>query len=120
MSLINNFDIEKGGFQILINEKEKKDKKRLINVLERLKGELEDNDMETINEVYSYISDDANEFNKEKRQNINKCCKCLIEPILPLFAIFYLFGIYIIISIKDLLFNLLISSIECRFDIYWF
>lgn len=118
MSLINNFDIEKGGFQILINEKEKKDKKRLINVLERLKGELEDNDMETINEVYSYISDDANEFNKEKRQNINKCCKCLIESILPLFTIFYLFGIYIIISIKDLLFNLLISSIECRFDIY--
>ena len=120
MNLQNYYSIEKKeDFQILIHEKKMRDKKRLINIFQRHIEELEDDNKETISEVYSYISEDTYEFNKEKKDNINKCCKCLmINFIFPLYSMFYLFGIFLVISIKDLLFNLLISSIECKLDIF--
>ena len=116
---MNGIIIENNENQKLIRENRMKNKKRLINIFERLKVELEDDNMETVSEVYGYISNEENELNKEKRENINKCCKCfMIEIIIVISSVLYIMGILSIIPIKDSISNLLITSIESKLDIF--
>ena len=98
----------------LIPYKNKKEKYRLINVFDRLKTELQKDDGEKITDVYKvYSSEEKN--NKRLRKDKNKCLLAFLNfIILPLFSIANLIGIFSIISIKDLLFNLFVSSLKCQ------
>ena len=65
---MNSIILENNENQKLIRENRMKNKKRLINIFERLKVELEDDNMETVSEVYGYISNEENELNKKKEK----------------------------------------------------
>ena len=99
----------------LIPYKNKKEKYRLINVFDRLKTELQKDEGDKITDVYTvYSSEQKN--NKRLRKDKNKCLLAFLKfVILPLFSITNLIGIFLIISIKDLLYNLFVSSLKCNF-----
>ena len=97
----------------LIPSKNKKEKLRLINVFERLKTQLQKDEREKIADVYKvYVNEEK--YNKHLRSR-NKCLSRIFIFILQVFAMYNLWGIFLIIPIKDLLFKLLISSVRCYF-----
>ena len=101
----------------LIPDKSEREKKRLINILNRLKRELNTNDANNIADVYKDYSE-KEKNNKIIKKDINKCVFWLMCIFLfPLFAITYLIGIFLVISIKDILFKLFFSSLKCKVEI---
>ena len=96
----------------LIPSNNKKEKLRLINVFERLKTQLQKDEGEKIADIYKvFVSEEK--YNKRLRSK-NKCLLCIINLILPLFAITNLIGIFWIIPINNLLFKLLFLSVRCK------
>ena len=95
------------------------EKKNLLDVFERLSKKLEDSENENIADAYIDKNDSDNEKNIEVKKNINKIVLLFMSLIiLPSFSIIYLVGILMIISLKDVLFNLLLASIKCKIDLY--
>ena len=94
------------------------EKKRLINILDKIKKDLENENKETIRDVYlSY--DEKSFFDNQdlKIKNFGLKIKCLYWISLILITSIYLVGIFIIISLKKSTWNLFLSSLRCFVDI---
>ena len=89
-----------------------KDKEGLIEVIDRLKRQLEEK------EHNSNLSSNEKEiYKKKKRNKIKPHNKYISFIIFLLFSIFYSVGIFMIIPIKDSLLNLLFTAFKCKLDI---
>ena len=74
MNINNNINIqEEEEKQILIAIKNKKEKKRLKQIFERLKSKLDDDKINTITETYSQQEE---EYTRKKKDDI-ELCSCL-------------------------------------------
>ena len=99
-------------------EKKDKDKERLVKILDRVKNRLDNNDKETIIDVYLKDSEEQLLKGKEKKNSdINKCSNLCYKFTLFLITTIILTGSFIIVSLKKSFWNLFISSIKCYAEI---
>jgi len=97
--------------------KPKKEKQRLIKVLERIKSDLEKEDKEAIRDTYISYSEET--LNQElKNENPSCISKLFYWFTLLLITSIYLVGSFIIASLKRSSWNLFLSSIECFTNIF--
>ena len=102
----------------LMPDENKREKQRLINVFDKLKDELDRNKGNKITDAYKVYSEDENDKTFVIK-NSNRCIFWfMVIVIFPLFSITNLVGIFLIISIKDILFKLLKSSLKCKLEIF--
>ena len=108
---------EQNGLIVENKLKPKKEKQRLIKVLERIKSDLEKEDNEVIRDTYlSYSEEVLNIELKVKKPSI--MLKLFYWFVLMLITSIYLVGSFIIASLKRSSWNLFNSSIECFFNIF--
>ena len=113
----DNINNQQDENQNLINEKEKNEKNYLLEIFQRLKKQLNENNKDTISEAYSQ---EEKEYMKKMKYDIKKCSFFFIfmfSFVNGFFAICYLVAFFIIAPISNLIFNLLFSSLKCRLDI---
>lgn len=99
-------------------EKLEKEKERLLNILDRIENQLKEKPNENIRE--SYLENIEEEIKEKKfiKDKKNKCKIVLFNFILLFFSSFYLIGIFIIIPIKNSLWELFKASFFCKINIF--
>ena len=112
---INNIPDE---YQELLEDNNKREKQRLINVFNELSNNLDKNEGNRIIDLYkSHTYEDY--YNNKYIRKDNGCIFWFMTIfIFPLFVIINLVGIFLIIPIEDTLSKLLWSSIKCKLEIF--
>ena len=114
IDLSNDKNIISDESQVLLPDKNKNGES-LISTLERIKGELNKNRGNRISDSYKIYSE-----NEEDNLNLKKnyIFWFMVIIIFPLFSIINVIGIFLIISIKDTLHKLFVSSLKCKLEIF--
>ena len=96
----------------LIGEDEKKEKKDLLKIFIRLQEDLESDDLETLNQIYSqYINNEDITKRNIKQNTTRKTLFLMFYVISPIFGIINLIGIFESISIMNIIFQILKNSV---------
>ena len=100
-------------------EEPDKEKKRLIQILSRIKEQLEQKDKNKISDVYiSYSAEQFSENKEIKRKKTTRLYRIGYKFVLFLITSIYLVGSFIIASMKKSFQNLLLMSLRCRLDAF--
>ena len=101
------------------NEDYDKEKENLIAILKRLKKQIKNKDKKTIKDVYSeYIEEQFLEKKDVNPKRINKSSIFLYKASLVIITSIYLVGLFLIASLKKSFWNLFLSSLECKVEIF--
>ena len=109
--LKNNYPIQ-NQYEILEKEKE-----RLLNIFDRIGNELKERPNENIRETYLGYNNEEIKKRKTLKGYPNICKKFWFNFVLFFFSTFYLIGMYLIISIKNSLWDLFKASLLCKIEI---
>ena len=95
---------------------EDKEKKRLIEKLEIIKNQMQEKGKISIKDVYLTYSEE--QFLELKKEKINDFLEFLYKFLFFIIITIYLVGSFLIISLKKSFFNLFITSLKCRLELF--
>ena len=95
-----------------LTKDEKNEKESLKDIIQDLSKDLNNNDEESINDVYSEFLNNEDVIKKEIDQNTGNCCLCIMFYILsPLFSLINLIAIFQSIHVLNTLYEIIVNSI---------
>ena len=101
------------------NEDYDKDKENLIAILKRLKKQIKNKDEKTIKDVYSeYIADQFLEKKDVNPKRLNSTSIFLYKLSLLIITSIYLVGLFLIASLKKSFWNLFLTSLRCKMELF--
>jgi hypothetical protein len=104
-------DQENNETKELISKEEKEEKKRLVDIIDRLKEDLDSEEYETLNQIYEqYLNNE--DITKRYVDKTGECCLCLMFYILsPLFSMINLVAIFQSIYIMSTLSEVIVNTV---------
>ena len=96
----------------LINKEEKEEKKRLVDIIDRLKEDLDSEEYETLDQIYEqYLNNEDITKRNIKPGTTRKALIIMFYIIAPAFSIINLFGVFQSISIMKILFQIIKNAV---------
>jgi len=105
-------DQENNETKELISKEEKEEKKRLVDIIDRLKEDLDSEEYETLNQIYEqYLNNEDITKRNIKPGTTRKALIIMFYIIAPAFSIINLVGVFQSISVMKILFQIIKNAL---------